>query len=198
VGSASEKGDTMIRRLSVSAALGLLVVLTLPAFPAAGGGGCHTGATQGKGTDVEIAGICFTPTILHIDPGQSVTWTNTDPLAHNITANSWGYFDDLLEGDSFTATFGDSGVYPYACTYHPGMTGAVVVGDGLGAGSGQTVAVGAEPVQSPAAPAEVAVASAGSGAGSVGAWIGGAALGIAVALGLVLVFRRRGPQAPVS
>jgi plastocyanin len=186
----------MIRRPSVSAAVGLLLVLALPSFSAAGGGGCHTGATQGKGTEVEIADACFTPTILHIDPGQSVTWTNTDPFAHNITANSWGYFDDLLEGDGFTATFGDAGVYPYACTYHPGMNGAVVVGDGLGAGSGQTVAVGADAVQSPAAPAEVAVASAG--AGSVGAWIGGAALGIAVAMGLVLVLRRRGPQAPVS
>ncbi|MGH2579122.1 MAG: plastocyanin/azurin family copper-binding protein, partial [Actinomycetota bacterium] len=110
----------MIRRLSVSATVGLLLVLTLPAFSAAGGGGCHTGATQGKGADVEIADACFTPTILHIDPGQSVTWTNTDPFAHNITANSWGHFDDLLKGDSFTATFGDAGVYPYACTYHPG------------------------------------------------------------------------------
>jgi hypothetical protein len=42
------------------------------------------------------------------------------------------------------------------------------------------------------------VASAGPDAGSVGAWIGGAALGIAVAMGLVLVLRKRGPQAPVS
>ncbi|MGH2649950.1 MAG: cupredoxin domain-containing protein, partial [Actinomycetota bacterium] len=116
---------------------------------------------------------------------------------HNISANNWGYFDDLLEGRSFTATFTDDGVYPYACTYHPGMNGAVVVGDGLGAGSGRTVAVGAT-VQSPAAPAEAAVASVGRGAGSVGAWIGGVALGIAVAMGLVLVLRRRGPQAPVS
>ena len=188
----------MIRRLSVSGALGLLLVLTLPPLSAAGGGGCHMDATQGKGADVEIADACFTPTILHIDPGQSVTWTNTDPFVHNVTANSWGYFDDLRQGDSFTATFGDSGVYPYACTYHPGMTGAVVVGDGLGAGSGQTVAVGADAVQSPAAPAEAAVAAAGPGAGSVGAWIGGVALGIALAMGLVLVFRRRGPQAPVS
>jgi plastocyanin len=187
----------MIRRLSVSAAVGLLLVLTFPALSAAGGGGCHTGATQGKGTDVEIADACFTPTLLHVDPGQSVTWTNTDPFVHNITANSWGHFDDLLKGDSFTATFGDAGVYPYACTYHPGMSGAVVVGDGLGAGSGQTVAVGAT-VQSPAAPAEAAVASVGRGAGSLGAWIGGVALGIAVAMGLVLVLRRRGPQAPVS
>src|SRR6266511_90366 len=188
----------MIRRLSVSAALGLLLALTLTSFSAAGEGCCHTGATQGKGTDVEIADACFTPTILHIDPGQSVTWTNTDPFVHNVTANSWGHFDDLLQGHSFTATFQDAGVYPYACTYHPGMSGAVVVGDGLGAGSGQTVAVGADIVQSPAAPAKVAVASAGSDSGSVSAWIGGAALGIAVAMGLVLVLRRRGPEAPVS
>jgi plastocyanin len=183
----------MIRRLSVSAALGLLLVLTLPAFSAAGGGGCHMGTTQGKGTDVEIADACFTPTILRIDPGQSVTWTNTDPIVHNITANSWGHFDDLVRGDSFTATFDEAGVYPYACTYHPGMSGAVVVGDGLGAGSGEMVTV-----QSPAAPAELAVASAGPKSGSVGAWIGGAALGIAVALALMLVLRRPGAQAPTS
>jgi plastocyanin len=162
----------MIRRLSMSAALGLLLVLALPAFSAAGGGGCHTGSTQGKGTAVDIANACFTPTILHIDPGQSVTWTNTDPFVHNVTANSWGHFDDLLAGHSFTATFPDAGAYPYACTYHPGMAGAVVVGDGL--------------------------ASAGSGAGTAGAWIGGAALGIALAMGLMLVLRRREPQAPTS
>jgi len=188
----------MIRRLSVSAAFGLLLVLALPAFSAAGGGGCHGASTQGNGTAVEIADACFTPTILHIDPGQSVTWTNTDPFVHNVTANSWGHFDDLLEGHSFTATFQDAGVYPYACTYHPGMTGAVVVGDGVGVGSGQTVAVGADSLPSPAAPAQAAVASAGSGAGSTGAWIGGAALGIAVAMGLVLVVRRRGSEGPVS
>jgi plastocyanin len=183
----------MIRRLSVSAALGLLLVLTLPPFSAAGGGGCHMGTTQRKGTDVEIAKACFTPTILRIDPGQSVTWTNTDPVVHNVTANSWGHFDDLLQGDTFTATFDEAGVYPYACTYHPGMSGAVVVGHGLGVGSGEMVTV-----QSPAASAELAVASAGTGGGSVGAWIGGAALGIVVALALVLVLRRRGPQAPTS
>lgn len=188
----------MIRRLCASAAFGLLLVLALPAFSAAGGGGCHSASTQGKGTAVEIADACFTPTILHIDPGQSVTWTNTDPFVHNVTANGWGHFDDLLEDRSFTATFQDVGVYPYACTYHPGMTGAVVVGDGLGAGSGQSVAVGANPLASPAAPAQAAVASAGSGAGTAGAWIGGAALGIALAMGLVLVLRRRGPRAPTS
>ncbi len=188
----------MIRRFSISAALGLLLVLVLPAFSAAGGGGCHSASTQGKGDAVEIADACFTPTILHVDPGQPVTWINTDPFVHNVTANSWGHFDDLLAGDSFTATFQDAGVYPYACTYHPGMSGAVVVGDGMGAGSGQTVLAGGNAVPSPGAPAKAEVASTGSGAGSVGAWIGGAALGIAVAMGFVLVLRRRGPEAPAA
>jgi plastocyanin len=195
LGVGNGKGDTMVRRLSISAGLGLLLALALPAISAAGGGGCHTGATQGTGTAVTIADACFGPTILHIDPGQSVTWTNTDPFVHNVTANSWGHFDDLLPGKSFTATFQDAGVYPYACTYHPGMSGAVVVGDGLGAGSGQTVAVGADAVSSPVAPAVTQAAS--SGSGSLGAWIGGIALGIALSMGLVLVLRRRGPEAPV-
>jgi hypothetical protein len=42
-------------------------------------------------------------------------------------------------GDAYTATFDEAGIYPFACSYHPGMTGAIVVGDGKGAGNGLAV-----------------------------------------------------------
>ena len=51
-------------------------------------------------------------------------------MVHNVTANDWGHWDDMYEGDRFTASFDEEGIFPFACTYHPGMSGAIVVGDG--------------------------------------------------------------------
>jgi hypothetical protein len=33
----------------------------------------------------------------------------------------------MEQGDRFSVSFDEEGVYPFACTYHPGMTGAIVV-----------------------------------------------------------------------
>lgn len=99
------------------------------ATPALAGGGCHSATTQGEGDRVEMAKACFSPSVLRTDPGTEVTFVNRDPVVHNVSASEWGYFGDLNRGDDFTATFSEPGVYPFACTYHPGMVGAVVVGD---------------------------------------------------------------------
>jgi hypothetical protein len=88
-----------------------------------------------------MSGACFTPTSLRIAPGGAVTFVNRDPMTHNVGGIGWGDLEDMVEGDAFTATFADPGVYPYACSYHPGMTGAIVVGDGTGAGNGTAVTV---------------------------------------------------------
>ena len=41
----------------------------------------------------------------------------------------------LGQGGTYSYTFAASGVYPYYCFLHPGMVGAVVVGDGTGDGA---------------------------------------------------------------
>lgn len=122
-----------------------LVWLALPVPFAAAGGGCHTGVTYGDGIAVVMQDACFTPTILYVAPGTDVAFSNEDPLTHNVTANGWGHFDPMDQGDGSTATFDRPGVYPFACQYHPGMTGAVVVGDGKGDGSGEYVTVEPRP-----------------------------------------------------
>jgi plastocyanin len=99
-----------------------------PTVPAAGGGGCHEPSTERSGTDVEMKGMCMTPAVLRVEPGTTVTWTNRDPLAHNLHATQWGA-GDLAPDATFTQTFAEPGTYAYACTLHPGMVGAVVVGD---------------------------------------------------------------------
>ena len=99
---------------------------------ASGGGGCGRPVTDGSGTTISIRQFCFGPTILRIAPGATVTWINKDLFPHTVVgANAvWGDFSPLKRHAQVTYRFVRSGVYPYVCTYHPGMVGAVR-GDGI-------------------------------------------------------------------
>lgn len=180
------------RTLFVLAATILLAALALPAV--AGGGSCHLEPTTGSGDTVEMKDACFGPSALHVDPGDEVTFVNRDThYTHNVSANGWGYLDDLDRGGAFQATFEESGVYPFACMYHPGMTGVIVVGDGMGAGNGEAVTVA--PYRPPTDPESQALASGpvsnGASTAPVG-WVAGGAIGLAVGLAGGLLVRRRG------
>ncbi len=58
----------MARRTVIWMAAAVLAVLIVPVAPAAAGGGCHQGVTQGDGDTVEMLDACFTPTILRSTP----------------------------------------------------------------------------------------------------------------------------------
>ena len=153
-----------------------------------GGGGCHRaglGITDETGTTVQMMDACFTPTVLRVAQGDSVRFVNRDPMVHNVTANDWGHWDDMYEGDRYTASFDDEGIFPFACTYHPGMTGAIVVGDG---GTGDTA---------PVAAAAAAVDPPSGGAGWLAPGIGGVAIGLACGYALARRRRRDPVSAPV-
>ncbi len=76
-------------------------------------------------------------------------------------------------------------MYPYACSYHPGMTGAIVVGSGSGAGNGEAVSVAA--FQQPAAASPVVevrtVTKEAGGAPIAIGWVVGGAIGLALGIG---------------
>lgn len=169
------------------------------ASPAVAGGGCHAGMSQGEGDRVEMVKACFTPSVLRTDPGTEVTFVNQDPIVHNVSAGEWGYFSDLSQGDEFTASFSEPGVYPFACTYHPGMVGAVVVGDGTGAGSGRTVTLGDGAESEVKASSGERAAGTPSGDGASLGWLAGGAGGLALGAGVVLgagwLVRRRRARA---
>jgi plastocyanin len=189
-----------MRGRAIRAGLAATVVamgLAIPgAAPAQAGGGCHAGLTQGRGDTVEMVDACFTPSILRVDPGTEVTFVNRDHYVHNVGGNEWGMFEHMFQGDAFTATFSRPGIYPFACSYHPGMNGAVVVGDGTGAGSGERVTAasltGSKTESKPSGP--LAVAST-TDRGSAAGWIGGGILGLAVGASLGLAWRRRPGEA---
>ena len=155
---------------------------------AAGGGFCRGVPVTDTSTDrVFMADNCFTPTIVRTDVGQSVTWTNKDGTPHVVAgANaSWGSYDEIGQGGRTTIRFTRSGVYPYFCIIHPGMIGAVVVGDGEAPLSSSTAVVPVAPVtpssgtaaQAPGAPAPVASTKGGS---SVGWWKAATIVGFAM------------------
>jgi plastocyanin len=183
-------------RAGLVAAATTAVVVAPWAGPAQAGGGCHRGLTEGEGDTVEMSKLCFGPSILRIDQGTEVTFVNLDPIIHNVSANGWGQLDDMHEGDAFTATFREDGVYPFACSYHPGMTGAVVVGKGLGAGSessvlGPSTVTGAETGAADGREITAEQTSGGASASPTG-WVAGGVLGLALGAGGALLWRRRG------
>jgi plastocyanin len=176
----------------------VLAGILIGGTPASAGGGCHAGPTQGNGTAVDLKGACFTPSLLRVAPGSTITFTNYDPMVHNISGGLWGHYDNLQPGASFSASFDQAGIYPYACMIHPGMTGVIVVGDGTGPGNGAVV-TDVPPGGSGPATAEAASLTAPLARDDRWAQAGALAVGLAVGVGLgfALASRRRAERSGV-
>ena len=95
-----------------------------------GGFACHLPVSLRHATEVMIRDYCFQSTVVFVDPGNSVTWTNRDAEKHNVTgANGLWLGKPMRFRDAVTLRFRVPGVFPYYCQFHPGMTGTVVVGN---------------------------------------------------------------------
>jgi plastocyanin len=155
------------RRLAVLVPLLAILAATVPAAaPAEAGGGCHAPATEGRGTTVALVDLCFTPTVLRVEPGTTVTFANRDSIAHPLSrpGGKWGW--EGTAGGRATARLDQAGTYPFFCYVHPGMVGVVVVGDGRGTGA-QVVQVD-DPAAPAAATGQPASAAATAGPGGSG------------------------------
>ena len=70
----------------------------------------------------------FNPNPIMVSVGATVTWTNSDTIAHTATSNTGAFDSGLIgAGGQFSFTFQSAGTFPYHCTIHPGMMGSVVV-----------------------------------------------------------------------
>ena len=83
------------------------------------------------GCDVED--ICYIPSNIVAEKGDSITWLNEDSSFHSVTSGFYpepsGLFDSghLDPYESYTLSFDEYGVYDYFCTLHPWMKAQVVV-----------------------------------------------------------------------
>ena len=84
--------------------------------------------TQGA-FDPNNAATAYSPAEIRIDVGSKVMWTNSDDVAHTVTADGETFDSGFIDpGQSFTFTFSEPGTFPFHCTPHPWMKGTVVVG----------------------------------------------------------------------
>ncbi|MFI5266657.1 MAG: cupredoxin domain-containing protein [Chloroflexota bacterium] len=77
---------------------------------------------------VRIQDFGFTPPTLNISIGTRLSWTNTGPSNHTITAND-GSFDSstIQRNATFNFTFSKAGTFAYHCSIHPTMLGTITV-----------------------------------------------------------------------
>jgi len=117
------------------ALLASVVVLALPgcsssSSASSSGASGSSGPASTAGAHIVISNFSFQPTNLTVAPGAKVSVTNDDSVTHTVTATTGKAFDtgDIPSKQTvqFTAPT-TAGSYPYACTIHPFMHGALTV-----------------------------------------------------------------------
>lgn len=84
--------------------------------------------TAAAAATVSIANFAFGPASLTVHVGDAVTFTNNDGATHSVTFKDGSAgADSLSPGQSFTRTFDHAGTFDYFCSFHPYMTGTIVV-----------------------------------------------------------------------
>jgi plastocyanin len=77
---------------------------------------------------VHIHGFAFSPAVLTVTPGTTVTWINEDEDPHSVVATGHTFHSVALDtGDRYSFTFNTPGDFAYFCSLHPHMTGRIVV-----------------------------------------------------------------------
>ena len=98
-----------------------------PSTPNPNPGGPSSSVTIPTGAEV-LGNRAYAPDDLTVDVGSTVTWTNTDTVAHTSTADAGAWNSGTVApGGQFSRTFPTAGTFTYHCTIHPGMIGSVVV-----------------------------------------------------------------------
>jgi plastocyanin len=78
--------------------------------------------------NVSIDNFAFTPAVLTVKPGATVTFENHDDIPHLVVAVDGAYRSKALDtNDKFSFTFSKPGEYAYFCGLHPHMKGKIVV-----------------------------------------------------------------------
>jgi len=108
-------------RLATAAVALSLILCTAPSVAAV-----HA---KPKTYTVTMEGNSYLPAVLAVKAGDTIVWVNKDLVNHSVTS-AVGGFDSktITPGQSWKHTFPKKGAFPYACTFHPTMTGTVRVG----------------------------------------------------------------------
>jgi plastocyanin len=89
-----------------------------------------TSALMTNVVDVSMVGKRFVPDSAHIEPGDTVRWTQKDPDQHGSqgTGNEIWYSGGLTTGKTYQHVFITPGDFVYRCNFHMNMNGKISVG----------------------------------------------------------------------
>ena len=111
-----------MKRLIAAVVVGVAVGGTLLAAPA-------------SAAEVSVAAkdFVFNPFEVQVEAGDTITWTNSDPEPHTMTADDGSFSLLINPGESVSRTFATDGTIPYFCKLHgapggEGMAGVIQVG----------------------------------------------------------------------
>jgi len=80
---------------------------------------------EGKNTTI-IKNFSYSPEVLNIKVGETVTWFNEDGVVHTVRSDILKS-QNLKNGDIYKYKFDKAGTYEYTCSIHPYMRGKVIV-----------------------------------------------------------------------
>jgi plastocyanin len=87
----------------------------------------NVGSACAADPTVMIDNFTFEPTQLTVKVGTTVTWKNRDDIPHTVVSAGKFRSKAMDTDDSYSFTFTTAGDYPYFCSLHPHMTGAIKV-----------------------------------------------------------------------
>ena len=77
---------------------------------------------------ITINNFAFSPSVITVAVGSTVTITNNDSTAHRPLGDNADFdFGQLAPGQSASQPFSTAGTFTYHCTIHPSMTGTIEV-----------------------------------------------------------------------
>ncbi len=90
---------------------------------------CGGSSSSTSGSTVSAIDNAFSPKVLHIKAGETVTWVNNGQTSHTVTADDNSYDSGLFNpGTQYSHTFTKPGRYAYYCTPHGGPGGSGMAG----------------------------------------------------------------------
>jgi plastocyanin len=86
-------------------------------------------APAGAEVPVDIRDFAYSPNLIEIAFGDTVTWTNQDEVPHTATGEDRDVLQSgtITPGTSFNQDFPEAGEFGFFCEFHPNMTGTIVV-----------------------------------------------------------------------
>jgi plastocyanin len=113
---------TKASRRNLFNAFAISILMTIGCVP-----GICTAEAQ-DATTIVMKDFDFSPMVLTVKAGTTVTWKNLDGEPHTVVSPDGIFRSHALDqGDIFTFKFDKPGTYKFVCSIHPKMMAQIVV-----------------------------------------------------------------------